>query len=94
MIYLFSPIWQAIVGVAAVVAVVLAVLGHRQLLGRQLVRARLLLHAGLRRDDLGCVSARRGEGASGWVMGFLVAQAYAFYTWLLWPVLVRSTSGS
>ena len=40
---------------------------------------------------LGCIAARRSEGPRGWVMGFLIGNLYTFYTWLLWPVLLRST---
>ncbi len=36
---------------------------------------------------LGCVASRAGTGLRGVIVGLLVAQVYAFYSWLLWPVL-------
>ena len=38
----------------------------------------------------GCIARGAPRGLRGILAGLLVAQAYAFYTWLLWPVLVRS----
>jgi hypothetical protein len=40
---------------------------------------------------LGCIAARSGQGARGWPAGFALGQVYAFYSWLLWPALIRST---
>ena len=40
---------------------------------------------------LGCIAARRSAGVRGWLTGFLIGNVYALYTWLLWPVLLRST---
>ncbi len=42
---------------------------------------------------LGCVAAKLEAQISlgGLVKGLLTAQIYAFYSWLLWPVLLRST---
>jgi hypothetical protein len=39
---------------------------------------------------LGCI-ARCGRGPLNWVRGWLIANVYAAYTWLLWPVLLRAT---
>ena len=39
---------------------------------------------------LGCIARGASEGFGGAVRGFFIAQVYAFYSWLLWPVLVRS----
>ena len=38
----------------------------------------------------GCIAARAQQGVRGVLKGLLIAQPYAFYSWLLWPVLVRS----
>jgi 1,2-diacylglycerol 3-beta-glucosyltransferase len=91
LIYLFNPIWQAIVGLATVVAVALAVLGQANFWDGSYLELAFVYILAFGGTILGCVSARRGEGARGWFMGFLIGQAYAFYTWLLWPVLVFST---
>ena len=36
--------------------------------------------------------SRVGNNPLGWLRGCLVANVYAFYTWLLWPVLVRAAA--
>ncbi len=90
MIYLFSPVWQAIVGVAVVVAIGCWALGIADIWDGnwwELVYFYALAFGG---TILGCVAPYRARGWKGWVTGFFVAQGYAFYTWLLWPVLVRS----
>ncbi|MGH2959526.1 MAG: hypothetical protein ACRDKE_07955, partial [Solirubrobacterales bacterium] len=40
---------------------------------------------------MGCIAAGASRGWKGYVTGFFIAQVYAFYTWLIWPVLLRST---
>ena len=40
---------------------------------------------------IGCLAAGRGNGFSGYVRGLLTAIPYAFYSWILWPVIVRAT---
>jgi cellulose synthase/poly-beta-1,6-N-acetylglucosamine synthase-like glycosyltransferase len=90
--YLLMPIWQAVVGVALVSAFVLALLGVAPLWGGgptwQLLLVYVLAFGG---TVLGCVAARRHQGVVGWVRGFLIGHLYALYTWLIWPVLLRST---
>jgi hypothetical protein len=39
---------------------------------------------------MGCVARGAGRGLPGILRGVLVAQVYAFYSWLLWPVLLRA----
>jgi hypothetical protein len=39
---------------------------------------------------LGCVARGARHGPRGLATGYLVAHPYAVYTWMLWPVLVRS----
>lgn len=39
---------------------------------------------------IGCISIGRGRGFSGYLRGLLIAIPYAFYSWLLWPVIVRA----
>lgn len=90
--YLMMPIWQGVIGVALVSAFVLAILGVAPFWGGgptwQLLVVYLLAFGG---TVLGCVAARRDDGVHGWVVGFLVGHLYALYTWLIWPVLARST---
>ncbi len=41
---------------------------------------------------MGCIAARASRGPFGWARGLIVAQIYTPYSWLLWPVLLRSTA--
>ncbi len=89
--YLLMPLWQGIIGVAFITAVTLMLLGIAPLWssgpGWQLLLFYLLAFGG---TILGCIAARRGSGARGWLLGFFTGNVYALYTWLLWPVLFRS----
>jgi 1,2-diacylglycerol 3-beta-glucosyltransferase len=89
--YLLMPLWQGLVWVAVVIALALAVTGTTPLWDGgprwQLLLIYLLTFAG---TILGCIAARATDGPRGWARGFLIAHPYAFYSWLLWPVLVRS----
>jgi cellulose synthase/poly-beta-1,6-N-acetylglucosamine synthase-like glycosyltransferase len=90
--YLLMPLWQGLVGASLIAAIFLAVTGvaafwsDGQLL--QLFFFYLLAFGG---TMLGCIAARAGAGGKGGWRGFLIAHVYAFYSWLLWPVLLRST---
>jgi 1,2-diacylglycerol 3-beta-glucosyltransferase len=90
--YLLMPVWQGIVGASLVAAIVLAATGQFRFWGDgpwwQLVFFYLLGFGG---TVLGCVSARSGRGARGLLTGVALGQVYAFYSWLLWPALIRST---
>jgi cellulose synthase/poly-beta-1,6-N-acetylglucosamine synthase-like glycosyltransferase len=90
--YLLMPFWQTIVGMSLVAAVALAITGTASFWTDgpwwQLAFFYLLGFGG---TMLGCVSARAGQGALGYARGLLIAQIYAFYSWILWPVLIRST---
>lgn len=39
---------------------------------------------------MGCIARGAHRGWRGILAGIAVAQVYAFYTWLLWPVLLRA----
>ncbi|MFZ1362550.1 MAG: glycosyltransferase family 2 protein [Candidatus Nanopelagicales bacterium] len=39
---------------------------------------------------IGCISIGRGHGPLGYLRGLLIAIPYAFYSWILWPVIVRA----
>ncbi len=92
MAYLFMPLWQGIIGFTFIVAIALAVFNVANFwVGGewwQLVFFYLLAFGG---TILGCIAARRSQGPVGWLVGFLVGNVYMFYTWVLWPVLLRST---
>ena len=87
------PFWQGIILLGLIGAVLLAILGVAPFWGSgptyQLVFFYLLAFGG---TSLGCMTARSGQGPLGWITGFLVGQVYTIYTWLLWPVLLRSTT--
>jgi cellulose synthase/poly-beta-1,6-N-acetylglucosamine synthase-like glycosyltransferase len=89
--YLLMPWWQAIVGVALVSAIALAATGHDSFWSDgpwwQLVFFYVLGFGG---TIMGCVARGVGNGARGVLLGLLVAQVYAFYSWMLWPVLLRA----
>jgi cellulose synthase/poly-beta-1,6-N-acetylglucosamine synthase-like glycosyltransferase len=91
--YLLMPLWQGIIGVGLIAALVLAIVGTAPFWGAgptwQLGFFYLLAFGG---TTLGCVAARSESGPLGWVRGFLIAQVYTPYTWFLWPILLRSTA--
>jgi 1,2-diacylglycerol 3-beta-glucosyltransferase len=90
--YLFMPVWQAIIGATFLAATALAILRVAPFWGGgptwQLLLFYTLAFGG---TILGCIAARRSAGVRGWLTGFLIGNVYALYTWLLWPVLLRST---
>jgi cellulose synthase/poly-beta-1,6-N-acetylglucosamine synthase-like glycosyltransferase len=93
MAFIFLPFWQGIMFCGMVSAVLLAVLGVASFWGGgptwELVFFYLMAFGG---TSMGCVAAKSGQGPAGWAKGFLTGQVYTFYTWLLWPVLLRSTA--
>jgi 1,2-diacylglycerol 3-beta-glucosyltransferase len=88
-LYLLMPIWQTIVGSALVVAVVLAALGIAPLTPSAEVLPEVYV-LGFSNAILGCLATRHSGGWRGWLRAIAVAHLYALYTWLLFPVLVRS----
>jgi cellulose synthase/poly-beta-1,6-N-acetylglucosamine synthase-like glycosyltransferase len=91
--YLLMPLWQTIVGFALVLSIVFAVVGIANFWDGgpwwQLVFFYVLGFGGV---VLGCIARGAGHGLRGIVTGYLVAHVYAFYTWLLWPVLIRAAA--
>ncbi|MBJ7521273.1 MAG: glycosyltransferase family 2 protein [Solirubrobacteraceae bacterium] len=84
--YLLMPFWQALVGLSLVVGVILAATGRAAFWSGGPTYELLFIYVlGFGGTIMGCVSAR------GWLRGLLAAQVYAFYSWLLWPVLIRSS---
>lgn len=91
--YILLPIWQGIIFCGMVASVILAILGVAAFWGDgptyQLIFFYLLAFGG---TSLGCIAAKSGRGPVGWLQGFLIGQVYTIYTWMLWPVLLRSTA--
>ncbi len=89
--YLLMPVWQTIVGLSLVAAIVLALTGTASFWEHQpwwqLVFFYVLGFGGVL---MGCAARGSRDGAAGVVRGIALAQLYAFYSWLLWPVLIRS----
>ncbi len=90
--YLLMPFWQGIIGVALIAAVVFALTGVAPFWAGgptwMLAAFYLLAFGG---TVLGAIASRTREGLRGWVIGFLIGHLYAIYTWMIWPVLMRST---
>jgi 1,2-diacylglycerol 3-beta-glucosyltransferase len=90
--YLLMPFWQAVVGASLVGSLILWATGEVDFWdGGPLWQLAFFYVLGVGGVILGCVARGGPRGLRGILAGLLVAQAYAFYTWLLWPVLVRST---
>ncbi len=89
--YLLMPVWQGIVGVAFISAIVLAAFGGVPLWAGGLTWELLAVYLlGFGGTLMGTIAARRGRGWLGPIRGFLVGHLYALYSLLLWPVLLRS----
>lgn len=90
--YILMPLWQSIIGVAIVVALYLLITGQAPIIGDGNVFYQVLFFylLGFGGVILGCIAAGAPRGWRGYITGFFVAQIYAFYSWLIWPVLVRS----
>ena len=90
--YLLMPLWQTIIGLALLAAAYLLATGTAPVWGGgpvwQLAFFYLLGFGG---TVMGCIAARSDRGAWGWLVGFLLGHVYALYTWLIWPVLIRSS---
>jgi 1,2-diacylglycerol 3-beta-glucosyltransferase len=93
MIYLLMPFWQGIVGLGLAGAIYLAISGTAPFWGGgptwQLVFFWALCFGG---TILGCIASRTSEGVRGWLIGLALGHVYALYTWMIWPVLIRSTA--
>lgn len=89
--YILMPVWQSIIGVSMLVALYLLITDQAVIWadGRiwQLVFFYMLGFGGVL---MGCIAARAARGWKQALLGILIAQVYAFYTWLIWPVLLRS----
>lgn len=93
LVYLLMPFWQGVTGAALTAAVALAALDVVPFWGGGptwlLAVVYLLAFGG---TVLGALASRRRRGPASWAIGFVVGHAYALYTWLIWPVLLRATA--
>ncbi len=89
--YLLMPWWQGIVGISLIAAIALAATGQSSFWGAgawwQLIFFYILGFGG---TIMGCIARESGRGAWGVFVGYLIAHPYAFYSWMLWPVLLRA----
>lgn len=92
LLHLGLPFLQGMIGIVLICALVLAATGAAPWWGDgptwYLAVVYLLAFGG---TVLGCVAARRDDGIRGRLAGFLIGHVYAFYSWLLWPVLLGAT---
>jgi len=92
LLYLLMPLWQALVGLALAVSLILWATGEATFWAGGptwwLAVVYLLAFGG---TVLGCIAGRAADGPGGWLLGFLIGHPYAIYTWFLWPVLLRSS---
>lgn len=92
-LYLLTPFYQAIIGASLVVAIVLLLTDGISPFGRDLWWLLFIYLMGFGGTMFGCLAAKLEARITlaGFVKGLLTAQVYAFYSWLLWPVLLRSS---
>jgi cellulose synthase/poly-beta-1,6-N-acetylglucosamine synthase-like glycosyltransferase len=91
--FLVMPFLQAIIGVALIGAIWLAATGKAGFIPTGSIALLLLFYLlGVGGVVLGCTASASGKGALAHVRGFAVAHVYVIYTWMLWPVLLRSTA--
>lgn len=90
-LYLLMPLWQSIVGLSLLGAIYLLVTGQAEVFAGKdyltLIFFYLLAFGG---TIMGAIASRGTSGPRAWIEGFLIGQVYAFYTWIIWPVLTRS----
>jgi cellulose synthase/poly-beta-1,6-N-acetylglucosamine synthase-like glycosyltransferase len=92
-LYLLTPVFQSVVGASLVASAVLLATGTPIVDGDHLWWLGFIYLLGFGGTMMGCIAARLEGGFTliGLLKGLATAQVYAFYSWLLWPVLVRST---
>ncbi|MBJ7459135.1 MAG: glycosyltransferase family 2 protein [Thermoleophilaceae bacterium] len=90
-LYILMPVWQSVIGISMLVALYLLVTGQAGLYdSNALYQLAFFYVLGFGGVIMGCVAAGAPRGWKGYISGFFIAQVYAFYTWLIWPVLLRS----
>jgi hypothetical protein len=92
-LYLLTPVFQSVVGASLVASVFLFATGTPIIAKNYLWWLAFIYILGFGGTLLGCIGARLEGGFTilGLIKGIATAQIYAFYSWLLWPVLIRSS---
>jgi cellulose synthase/poly-beta-1,6-N-acetylglucosamine synthase-like glycosyltransferase len=91
--YLLLPMIQGLIGLAVLVSIVLLITGETPLWDDDVWWHLAFLYVlGFGGVMLGCIARGAAHGFWAALRGILVAQVYAFYSWLLWPVLIRATA--
>lgn len=89
-----QPPLQAFIGFATILALYAAIVWHTPFVvpnGQWMWWwVAFLFFLGFGGTAVGCISIGRGHGFTGYLRGLLIAIPYAFYTWTLWPVIVRA----
>jgi hypothetical protein len=89
--YLLQPVFQAVVGIAFALSIVLAVFDVADFWDHggwwQLLFFLILGYGGVL---LGCIARGAQRGVAGVLVGILIVPVYAVYSWLIWPVLTRA----
>jgi cellulose synthase/poly-beta-1,6-N-acetylglucosamine synthase-like glycosyltransferase len=92
MLYILMPIWQSIIGISMLVAIYLLITGQAGIYETDAIYQIAFFYVlGFGGVIMGCIAAGAPRGWKGYITGFFIAQIYAFYTWIIWPVLLRST---
>lgn len=88
-LYILMPVWQSIIGVSMLVAVYLLITGQANIYESNAIHQIAFFYIlGFGGVIMGCIAAGASRGWKGYITGFFIAQVYAFYTWLIWPVLL------
>ena len=91
--YLLQPVFQAVIGVAFAVSIVLAVFDVAGFWGDNgWLQLAFFFVLGFGGVVLGCIARGLRNGRGGIVLGLLVVPVYAAYSWLIWPVLARAAA--
>lgn len=91
-LYILMPVWQSIIGISMLVALYLLITGQAGIYDSNAIwQIAFFYILGFGGVIMGCVAAGAPRGWKGYITGFFIAQIYAFYTWIIWPVLLRST---
>jgi 1,2-diacylglycerol 3-beta-glucosyltransferase len=89
--YLLQPVFQAVIGVAFAVSIVLAVLDVADFWGDDgWLQLAFFFVLGFGGVVLGCIARGARSGTVGILRGIVVVPIYAAYSWLIWPVLTRA----
>jgi 1,2-diacylglycerol 3-beta-glucosyltransferase len=91
--YLLMPLWQALIGLALIAAIILAATDRAPFWdGGPWWQIAVFYVLGFGATLLGCLASKASAGPRGWILAILIAQIYAFYCWLLWPALARAAA--